>query len=46
MKIVYEFEKSDIPVQYSFEDTVPVGIWNGECRIDFKKIYEKIEFMY
>ena len=44
--IVYEFEKSDIPVQYSFEDTVPVGIWNGECRIDFKKIYEKIEFMY
>ncbi len=44
--IVYELEKIEIPAIYSFQDTVPVGIWNGECRIDFGKIYEKISFLY
>ena len=43
---VYEFEKSDDPVHYTFEDTVPVGIWDGKCKIDFKRIYKKMEFMY
>lgn len=44
--LVYRFEESDIPVQYTFADVVPVGIWNDECKIDFKDIYSKIEFMY
>ena len=43
--IVYNFEKSDFLTEYSFDDKVPVGIWNGECEVDFKKIYEKISFM-
>ena len=46
MKIhVYEFEKSDKPMIYSFEDEIPVGIWNGKCKVDFKKVYDKISFM-
>lgn len=44
--IVYKLEEVEIPVIYSFQDTVPVGIWQGECRIDFRKIYEKIAFLY
>ena len=43
---VYEFEKGPEPKLYTFEDTVPVGIWNGECGIDFGYIYSQIEFMY
>ena len=46
MKIlVYYFEKSDIPTEYSFRDEIPVGIWDGKCRVDFKKVYDKISFM-
>ena len=43
---VYDFTKKDEPVRYSFEDTIPVGIWDGKCEIDLKKLYKKIEFMY
>ena len=41
--IVYFFERDDIPVIYTFHDTVPVGISEGECNIDFEKIYRKVE---
>ena len=44
--MVYEFAKSDLPKEYTFEDRVPVGIWNGECEVDFADIYSQIEFMY
>ena len=43
--LVYFFEKSDIAREYSFDDEVPVGIWDGKCKVDFKKIYNKISFM-
>lgn len=43
--IVYCFETSDFLTEYTFNDKVPVGIWGGECEVDFKKIYEKISFM-
>lgn len=47
MKVmVYDFSKSDIPEHYTFEDSIPVAIWNGECRLDFKQIYKRLEFMY
>ena len=43
MKIhVYEFEKSDEPTIYTFDAEIPVGIWDGKCRVDFKKIYDTI----
>ena len=44
--MVYEFTKSDEPVSYTFNDKVPVGIWGGKCKIDFKEIYKQIEFLY
>ncbi|MBQ6025839.1 MAG: Uma2 family endonuclease [Lachnospiraceae bacterium] len=43
--LVYDFIKSDFPIEYSFDDEVPVSIWDGKCKIDFKDIYEKIAFM-
>jgi Uma2 family endonuclease len=42
---VYLFEKTDLPVEYSFNDKIPVGIWDGACVIDFKEIYEQIDFL-
>ncbi len=43
---VYEFGKSDSPVIYTFEDTVPVGIFGGECKVNFAEIYRRIVFLY
>ena len=43
---VFHFEENDDPVEYTFDDQVPVGIWNGECKVDFALIYERIRFLY
>lgn len=45
--LVYEFEKNNFerPIEYTFEDKVPVGIWDGKCEVDFKEIYEYIKFL-
>ena len=43
--LVYDFAKSDLPTEYTFSDEIPVNIWEGKCKIDFKKIYDKISFM-
>lgn len=43
---VYEFERSDVPVIYGFEDTVPVGIYGGECKVDFAQIYDRMRPLY
>ena len=42
---VYHFEKSDVPTVYSFKDMVPVSIWDGKCSVNFREIYEEINFM-
>ena len=41
--MVYMFEKDYLPTQYSFDDVIPVGISNGVCDIDFRRIKEKIK---
>ena len=41
--LVYFFEKSDLPTEYTLQDEVPVNIWGGRCKVDFRKIYEKIK---
>ncbi len=43
---VYEFEKEDGYRIYSFEDSVPVGIYDGDCAVDFAQIYEEIRRLY
>lgn len=45
--IVNEFDANDddrVSI-YSFSDQVPVGIYNGECRVDFAQIREYIRFI-
>ena len=39
---VYHFEKSREPAYYTFADKVPVGIYGGDCEIDFAQLHEKI----
>ena len=41
--LVYRFENDEFPTIYTFEDTIPVGISEGECSVDFKRIAEKTD---
>ena len=43
--LVYNFEKSSEPTEYTFEDKVPVAIWQDKCKVDFKEIYDNISFL-
>ena len=43
--LVYDFSKSDMATEYSFNDEVQINIWDGNCKINFKEIFEQIEFM-
>ena len=41
--IVYNFEKEEYLKSYTFDDTVPVEISGGECKVDFSYIREKVK---
>ena len=43
--IVYFFEKSSDHTEYSFNDSIPVNIWDGKCVIDFKGICERLDYL-
>lgn len=44
---VYQFEEEEmVPTVYTFDDKVPVRIWNNECEVDFAEIYDYISFLY
>lgn len=43
--IVYEFEKEEFASIYTFDDVVPVGIWDGAAEIDFRKIADYAGFL-
>ena len=43
---VYDFEHENAPMVYPFATPVPVLIWNGECKVDFAGIFEKIGFLF
>ncbi len=40
---VYTFEEDVLPVQYSFRDSIPVGISDGACSIDFDRIKKRLK---
>ena len=43
--IVYDFlHDFDVSI-YGFEDSVPIGIYDGKCKVDFKQILEDISFL-
>ena len=44
--MVYLYEDPDVVHMYTFDDEVPVGIFEGKCKINFAEIYEYMEFMY
>lgn len=41
--LTYVFEDDQMPVIYGFEDEIPVGIYDGKLKIDFKDIMEQLE---
>ena len=43
---VYDFEHGNIVYMYTFEDQVPVRIWDGRCEIDLKEMYESLRWLY
>ena len=44
--VVYDFENPDLPELYTFEHKIPVKIFDSKCTIDFKEIFEYVEFLY
>ena len=44
--VVYDFAHEEYPVIYGGEDKVPVGIFEGEWKVDFGEIYEYMNFLY
>ena len=44
--IQYDLEHLAIPVIYTFEDKVPVLIWDGACEVDFKELYAATSFLW
>lgn len=44
--LVYDFSADNYPVIYGFHSKIPVGIWNGECKIDFHEMLEEAAFLF
>lgn len=44
--LVYDLVHEEPPVIYGFDSTIPVALYDGECKIDFQKIHERIKFIY
>ncbi len=44
--IQYDLEHLDIPVIYGFEESVPVLIWDGACRVDLAQMTESMSFLW
>ena len=42
----HDLQGDQIPTVYTFEDSVPVHIWNDLCLVDFAGIYSRIRFLY
>ena len=44
--IVYDFARDYLISLYSFQDKVPVGIWDGQFEIDFGRISDAMTEIY
>ena len=44
--IVYDLEHAEFPVIYGEDAIVPVGIWDGQCTVDFGEIFRYAGFLY
>ena len=43
---VYHFEKTKQGKEYTFEEQIPVGIYAGDCVIDFAKLRETVRMQF
>ena len=41
---VHVFIPNNVTTLYSFDDMIPVDIWNKKCVVDFKGIHEYLKF--
>ncbi len=44
--IVYLLEEDIDTFLYTFDDKIPVAIWNNECYVDMKEVQEELDFIY
>ena len=44
--MVYDFDHERYAVTYDFDAKVPVGLYDGDCQVDFRKIYDYMSFLY
>lgn len=44
--LIYDFWHDDEVKIYGFDSTIPIAIFDGDCQINFQKIYDEISFMY
>ncbi|EET61829.1 hypothetical protein BRYFOR_06021 [Marvinbryantia formatexigens DSM 14469] len=44
--LVYDFEREGYPVIYGFDDEIPVRIFEGECKINFREIHDYLKEIY
>ena len=44
--VVHDFEAGKIPAIYTFMDKIPVGIWDGECRVDLAGAAELLDELF
>ncbi|MBO4288610.1 MAG: Uma2 family endonuclease [Lachnospiraceae bacterium] len=44
--VVYDFENDAPPRIYGFDAKIPVGIFHGDCVIDFQEICDSIGFLF
>lgn len=42
---VFYFEKSASPIEYTFNDVIPVNIWDGKCKVNFKEISSRLDYL-
>lgn len=46
MLVQYDMEHLELPSVYNCESTIPVLIWNSECRIDLREMFDTIGFLW
>lgn len=46
MVVQYDLEHEELPKLFGQEDSVPVLIWEGECQIDLKDMFEELGFLW
>lgn len=44
--LVYVFQNDDDVKLYGFDAKIPVSIFDGDCQIDFKEVYDYVKFLY